>query len=108
MTDMSRENKTISIMIDLYCRDNHGKNINDCQECTSLLNYALKRIENCPLKDNKPPCSSCHIHCYKKYMREKIRKVMRYAGPRMMVKHPVLAVKHLIDGNKPYQSPEDD
>jgi hypothetical protein len=31
-------------------------------------------------------------------MREKIRAVMKYAGPRMMVRHPLLAVGHLVDG----------
>ena len=31
-------------------------------------------------------------------MREAIRVVMRYAGPRMLVRHPVLALGHTIDG----------
>ena len=31
-------------------------------------------------------------------MREKVKAVMRYAGPRMLDKHPVLAVFHLLDG----------
>jgi hypothetical protein len=30
-------------------------------------------------------------------MREKIRMVMRYSGPRMIYKHPIAAVWHLID-----------
>jgi hypothetical protein len=31
-------------------------------------------------------------------MREKIRDVMRYAGPRMLLTHPVMAIAHLLDG----------
>jgi hypothetical protein len=31
-------------------------------------------------------------------MRETIRIVMRYAGPRMLVYHPILAIQHLLDG----------
>jgi hypothetical protein len=31
-------------------------------------------------------------------MRDDIRAVMRYAGPRMLLHHPILAVQHLIDG----------
>ncbi len=31
-------------------------------------------------------------------MREKIRRVMRYAGPRMLLRHPVMALLHMVDG----------
>ncbi|HOO39122.1 MAG TPA: nitrous oxide-stimulated promoter family protein [Deltaproteobacteria bacterium] len=31
-------------------------------------------------------------------MREKIRSVMSYAGPRMLSRHPYLALVHLIQG----------
>jgi hypothetical protein len=31
-------------------------------------------------------------------MREQIRTVMRYAGPRVIYAHPWLAVMHVIDG----------
>jgi hypothetical protein len=30
-----------------------------------------------------------------------MRTVMRYAGPRMLWRHPLLAVAHLIDGRRP-------
>jgi hypothetical protein len=31
-------------------------------------------------------------------MRERVREVMRYAGPRMLLHHPWLAICHLVDG----------
>jgi hypothetical protein len=31
-------------------------------------------------------------------MRSKVRKVMRYSGPRMLACHPILAIEHLMDG----------
>ena len=31
-------------------------------------------------------------------MRERVREVMRFAGPRMLTKHPVMAVQHLVQG----------
>jgi hypothetical protein len=39
-------------------------------------------------------------------MREKVRGVMRYSGPRMTFRHPVLALFHFIDGlrRKPHGS----
>jgi hypothetical protein len=29
-----------------------------------------------------------------------VKKVMRYAGPRMLLHHPVLAMHHVFDGRK--------
>jgi hypothetical protein len=33
-------------------------------------------------------------------MRERVGEVMRYAGPKMLTAHPILAVGHMIDGWK--------
>lgn len=33
-------------------------------------------------------------------MREKIRAVMRFSGPRMLLVHPVLAVRHLLESRR--------
>jgi len=41
-------------------------------------------------------CKKCPIHCYKPDMRVKMRAVMRWAGPRMVLYHPIEAIKHLI------------
>lgn len=40
------------------------------------------------------------VHCYKPEMREKIREVMRFSGPRMIFHHPYLAIKHVIESKK--------
>ena len=53
-----------------------------------------------PLGDKKPFCSNCKIHCYKSEMRERIKNVMRFAGPRIVFRHPIIAVKHLIETKK--------
>src|SRR5450756_91333 len=55
-----------------------------CAECAELLTYAEQRRANCP-KDPKPFCSYCDTHCYKPAMREQMRDVMRYAGPRSLL-----------------------
>ena len=84
-------------MIHLFCRDHHDtKKHQLCDDCTDLLEYANERLEKCPFGSDKGPCSKCHIHCYKVEMRDKIRQVMRYSGPRMLARHPILAVDHLI------------
>ena len=53
-----------------------------------------------PFMKEKTFCANCKVHCYKPEMREKIRKVMRFSGPRMLLYHPALAVWHLICSKK--------
>lgn len=94
------EKKVVGRMITIYCRANHHPATGLCDECKALSDYAIKRLENCPFGENKPTCESCSVHCYKSDMRERIRIVMRYAGPRMLFIHPVDTVKHLFQEYK--------
>jgi len=95
---MVREGKTVEAMIRIYCRGEHGSGKKLCRECRELLDYARERLDRCPFQAGKTTCVKCPVHCYKPDMREKIRATMRYAGPRMLTRHPVLAVFHLVDG----------
>jgi hypothetical protein len=102
---MARELRTIDAMIRLYCRDQHrpvdGRGAQAlCAECQELLDYARARLERCPFQEDKTTCAKCPVHCYRPAMRERIRVVMRYAGPRMLLRHPLLAVRHLLDGRR--------
>ncbi len=92
-----REKVTIEQMIRLYCNKIHNTNGQLCKGCTELFNYALQRVDNCPFSDEKPVCNKCPIHCYKKEMREKVRTVMRFSGPKMLFHHPILAILHIMD-----------
>jgi len=95
---IGRERKTLEAMIRIFCRDRHGTTDGFCKDCERLLAYALKRLDKCPFGAEKPACADCPIHCYRPDMRERIRAVMRHAGPRMIWRHPVLAAFHLMDG----------
>ena len=101
-----REKKTISVMIRMFCRKHHNPDKNYlCDDCHTLQNYAMERIEKCPYLPDKPVCSKCPIHCYKPEMREKVRKVMRYSGPRILTRYPVLSLFHLFDGFRKVEKP---
>ena len=79
----------------------HNHHTSDlCFECKELVDYAKLRSAKCPFMKDKTFCVNCKIHCYKPEMREKIRTVMRYSGPRMIIYHPVLALWHLITSNQ--------
>lgn len=102
---IKREKKTLVAMIRINCHNTHKTRKNLCPECAELLDYALVRLDECTFGASKPACNKCQIHCYKPGMRERIRAVMRYAGPRMILPHPLLSVFHLVDERK--KSPVD-
>jgi hypothetical protein len=93
-----REKKTLQAMIRICCRDLHHSDDALCVDCAELQRYALSRLDNCSFGTGKPKCSECPIHCYTPARRAQIQIVMRHSGPKMMVKHPVLALKHVADG----------
>ena len=67
-----------------------------CGECRELLEYSLARLEHCKFGNAKTKCHKCHVHCYRPDMREKIRTVMRFSGPRMLLYHPLEALRYLF------------
>lgn len=99
-TKREREKAMVSEMIALYCRKQHGRKRGLCPECAALDTYARQRSDKCPFMETKTFCSNCIVHCYKPEMRERIRAVMRFSGPRMIFHHPVTAVRHVLEMKK--------
>lgn len=95
-----REKKIVSQMIALYCKKKHGGKKELCTDCVELSEYARMRSDKCQFMETKTFCSNCRVHCYKPEMREKIREVMRFSGPRMIFHHPVAAMRHVIESKK--------
>ena len=94
---MARERKTFMTMLTMYCHDCHQTSIGLCASCEQLQAYAFERSSHCPFQADKPTCLKCSVHCYKPEMLAQVRDVMRYAGPKMMMRHPALALLHLWD-----------
>ncbi len=92
-----KEKRTVALMISIYCKKNHGSRNGLCDECKTLNEYAMLRSDICPFMETKTFCSNCRVHCYKPEMREKIRTVMKFSGPRMIFYHPIMAVSHVIE-----------
>lgn len=97
-----RENKLVEQMIKIYCNGNHRNRqvyingIKLCKSCHDLREYAFYKVEKCIMGDDKEFCSSCKIHCYSKEYKEKIKKVMKYSGRRMIIYHPLVAIRHIL------------
>lgn len=92
-----REKQTVDAMIQIYCRKKHEKTSDLCSECSHLSEYAKHRLIHCPFDKDKPTCAKCEVHCYKPDMREKIKLVMKFAGPRILMHHPIMTIRHYID-----------
>lgn len=94
---LKAEAHTIETMVRLYCHHHHDAESGLCPECSAFLEYALRRLACCPFGAEKPVCGKCRIHCYKPAEREKARAVMRWAGPRLILHHPLMALRHVWD-----------
>ncbi|WP_211364110.1 nitrous oxide-stimulated promoter family protein [Propionivibrio limicola] len=98
----AREQRTIAAMLRMYCHAHgHGADHDLCPDCARLLDYATRRLERCIFGDAKPTCANCLVHCYSADLREQMRIVMRWTGPRMLKRHPILGILHLLDGRRP-------
>lgn len=95
---LSRERRMMAAMVRIYCRDLHSTREGLCEACRRFMDYADLRLERCRFGEDKPTCAKCPVHCYQRDRRELARVIMRYAGPRMMWEHPVMSLRHWLDG----------
>ena len=105
---LARELLTITRMVEIYCAAHHdvaGGTL--CDECGEFMDYAEVRLQKCPYGEDKPTCSNCPIHCYKPARRDQAKAIMRYAGPRMIFRHPWLAITHKLDGLRKARHPNE-
>lgn len=93
---IDREKEVVGRMIEIYCHKKLGM-VEVSEEYKALQVYAHKRLDMCKFGNDKPACKRCPIHCYKPEMREKIRAIMRWAGPRMLIYDPIAALRHLFN-----------
>lgn len=93
---IAHEKKVVELMIRIYCRKKE-KNAVLCPDCEELLRYAHTRLDRCPFGEKKSSYKKCTVHCYKPAMRERMRTVMRFSGPRMLLYAPWEAIRHLLN-----------
>ena len=100
-----REKLVVSQMIAIDCAGHHERSLRTergfcgealCPDCAELDRFAVLRTEKCRKMETKTSCKNCEHHCYPRAMEERIRNVMRYAGPRMLFKHPMAAIRHML------------
>lgn len=98
-----KELKVLLAFVRLFCRHKHQaasqspilvpaelssasrRPVSLCPECQGLVEHAIQKRRKCPL-DPKPSCKHCHIHCYSKEHRARIREIMGYSGRKMILR----------------------
>lgn len=98
---IAREQETIRCMIHLYQSTAPAAADIDAAHFQQLYQYACARLARCPFGENKPACKRCPIHCYQPAKRDEMKAIMRWAGPRMLWRHPLLALRHQLDARRP-------
>lgn len=105
---LARERLTMATMVGMYCSAHHdlaGDTL--CESCQEFQDYADARLQKCPYGEGKPTCANCPIHCYKPARKEQARQIMRFAGPRMLLRHPLLAIAHQLDSFRTARHPRE-
>lgn len=97
---IQREKLTIKKMIALYQRSCSDA-LPEPEHYQALYHFAEKRLDKCVFGEHKPACKRCPVHCYPYVKREEMKQIMRWAGPRMIWRHPLLTVCHLVDDKRP-------
>lgn len=82
----------------IYCKGNHKDVTHDgggmCAECRNAIEATLARAQSCPL-GHTGNCQDCAIKCQRGEAQTTIRRIMRYAAPRMAFRHPVMTLGYL-------------
>lgn len=92
------EKNVVKKMMKIYCEKHHHlKEQELCQSCEKLWVYAERKTDACPWGEKKTFCNQCRGHCYDMSKRYQMKKIMRYSGPRMLLRHPLLALLHMIE-----------
>jgi hypothetical protein len=98
----AEQKKDLRVLIDfvgVYCRSKHGDHPKAkdeagdsvtgktllCPDCAELVGYAREKRRKCPLVP-KPSCKNCHIHCYGREYRARVREIMAFSGRRMILR----------------------
>lgn len=105
--------RTLARFIQVYCHAKHdvrnigeielqpelqprpGRKSTICRECSDLLEHGIRKRTLCPL-DPKPSCKKCHIHCYGKEYRQKIREIMSFSGRKLLLRGRIDYLWHYL------------
>lgn len=98
MSTPEKDRATMEAIGAIYCRGNHDAAARGddamCAWCREAIEDTLERALACP-HGHKHNCEDCETHCQRGEAQQNIKVIMRYAAPRMVVRHPVMTFGYL-------------
>lgn len=98
MSENAKDRATMEAIGKIYCRGNHdaAARSNDimCPDCRQTIEHTLERASSCPYGHNHN-CEDCETHCQRGQSQQDIKRIMRYAAPRMAYRHPLMTLVYL-------------
>ena len=96
-THVDKDRRTLEAIGHIYCAAHHEGEKDAaglCPDCRNTIDATLQRATDCPF-GHEHNCQDCTVHCQRGEAQERIQEIMRYAAPRMMYKHPIMAAGYL-------------
>ena len=93
-----KDRRTLEAIGRIYCKGNHEGASCDaaglCTSCREAVDATLQRASECPF-GHAGNCEDCKVHCQRGEAQRRIREIMRYAAPRMALRHPLMTAEYL-------------
>lgn len=97
-THIDKDRKTLEAIGRIYCAAHHEDAKKDeaglCASCRETVERTFERASACPF-GHEGNCQDCEVHCQRGDAQRRIREMMRYAAPRMTVRHPLMTFDYL-------------
>lgn len=94
MKPVEREIRNFAYMVAVFCRSRHSSEV-PCESCAALLAAVSIKLRMCPFGEGKSACGRCRRNCFGGDLHSRTQQVMRVAGPRMLLRHPLQTLEHL-------------
>lgn len=94
---IDKDRRTLEAMGRIFCSAHHDCTKDAaglCPECRATVDATLERAAACPF-GHEGNCQDCAVRCQRGEARDRIREIMRYAAPRMTLRHPFMTLDYL-------------
>ena len=97
-TQSEKDLRTLRAIGCMYCKAHHASSVKGphglCEECTATVAFTHERTKNCPY-GHAHNCQDCTTKCNRGQQQQRVKAMMRYAAPRMLLRHPLMTMDYL-------------
>lgn len=96
-SEANKDLKTLEAIGRIYCSAHHDGEKDAaglCPSCREAVDATIARVEACPF-GHEGNCQDCTVHCQRGEAQQRIREIMAYSAPRMLLRHPAMTARYL-------------